>query len=153
MLWEVEILPKLHDPESERVRQEVALLTHGSQGEGCTSTSPRAASCSKASSRARLLNGCSAELFFFRSTRWKPGGILPSQRQSGKKGSDWIYRFAPAVNLQAKRLINTAPLATVLKPGVMDPVAESVELARSRSWNRFILRAHLSPLLCFQTAG
>ena len=29
MLWEVEISPKLHDPETERVRQELALLTHG----------------------------------------------------------------------------------------------------------------------------
>ena len=29
MLWEIEILPKLRDAETERVRQELALLTHG----------------------------------------------------------------------------------------------------------------------------
>ena len=28
MLWEVEILPKHHDPEAARVREELALLTH-----------------------------------------------------------------------------------------------------------------------------
>ena len=28
MLWEIEVLPKFHDPEKQRVSQELALLTH-----------------------------------------------------------------------------------------------------------------------------
>src|SRR5260370_20447 len=41
MLWEVEILPKHHDPESERVRQELALLTHAGQADGCIELASR----------------------------------------------------------------------------------------------------------------
>ena len=41
MLWEVEILPKHHDPESERVRQEVALLTHQHAGDECVDLASR----------------------------------------------------------------------------------------------------------------
>ncbi len=55
MLWEVEILPKGHDPEAARVRSEVALLTHAKPDESWPLVAG-AGSCSKASFPARPSN-------------------------------------------------------------------------------------------------
>jgi phosphoribosylformylglycinamidine synthase len=119
MLWEIEILPKQHDPETERVRQEVALLTHGKPDVACVDLASRGFLLEGILPRAvaeRLLNDL----------------LLDAIVEIGRVGE--LNAFS-SVDMPAdgngtgagKRLTKVATV--LLKPGVMDPVAESVELA------------------------
>ena len=111
MLWEVEIVPKHHDAEAARVRQELALLTHS------------AGASVDLAARGYLLEG-----IFTRDTveRLLNELLLDPIAETGRVGE--LNSLSRAgVPGQAPSL---EALATVLlKPGVMDPVAESVELA------------------------
>jgi phosphoribosylformylglycinamidine synthase len=119
MLWEAEILPRHHDPEAERVRQEIALLTHGSTG----------ADPIDLAARGFLLEG-----IFPRSTaeRLLNELLLDGIAETGRVGE--LNSFG-VIDLRARddgrgparRLERVATV--LLKPGVMDPVADSVELA------------------------
>src|SRR5262249_23136298 len=100
MLWEVEILPKLHDPERDRVCHEFDLFTHARRGsELVTSTS-----------RGYLLEG---ELSRGQVEQLTSELLVDSLVETGRIGG----LNEPRVGV----------LATVLlAPGVMDPVALSV---------------------------
>jgi phosphoribosylformylglycinamidine synthase len=109
MLWEIEILPNHADPETARVNQEVALLTH-------TSATPVALA-----SRGFLLEG---ELAKEDAERIAKDLLADSLVETGRVGELNAFTHAQT---NGKRL---AAFATVLlKAGVMDPVAASVELA------------------------
>src|SRR6266436_6309513 len=118
MLWEVEILPKHHDPEAQRVRQEIALLTHAGEENGYV----------ELASRGFLLEG-----IFPRETaeRLLNDLLLDPIAETGRVGE--LNAFT-TIDDPARTGSPGEPasvyqrLATVLlKPGVMDPVAESVE--------------------------
>ncbi len=144
MLWEIEILPKLHDPESERVNQELSLLTHGKQGEGCIDIASRGFLVEGIFPREiaeRLLlellldpiaeTGRVGELNAFIS----PLSPVLGGEGSGVRALKQPTALPPHPNPSPpstgeRGLSGLHPIATVLlKPGVMDPVAESVELA------------------------
>ena len=108
MLWEVEILPKSHDPEKARVNEELDLLTHGG---GTTSVVELA-------SRGFLLEGK------FPKT--------DADRIANELLADAIVETGRVGELNAFDRVepDLHAFATVLlKPGVMDPVAQSVEQA------------------------
>src|SRR4051812_31945657 len=108
MLWEVEILPKSHDPEKARVNEELDLLTHGG---GSTSVVELA-------SRGFLLEGKFAK--------------AEAQRLANELLVDPIVETGRVGELNAfdRAEPDLHAFATVLlKPGVMDPVAQSVEQA------------------------
>jgi len=111
MLWEVEILPKGHDAETKRVVADFVLLN-------CGAASPDI----RLASRGYLLEG---ELALDQAEFLLNELLLDSLVETGRAGPlNAFATFQPALGptLQA--------LATVLpKPGVMDPVAESVVLA------------------------
>lgn len=110
MLWEVEILPKGHDAEAERVCAELALLTH-------TPTSR----CVERASRGYLLEGIFPRT---QAERILHDLLLDPIAETGRVGE--LNAFADLEHNGAR--LNR--LATVLlKPGVMDPVAESVQAA------------------------
>jgi len=111
MLWEVEILPTVHDAEKDRVSQELALLTHDRSNGAAV----------ELSSRGFLLEG---DIARDGAERLLHELLLDSLAERGRVGE--LNAFAD-VDTKAGKL---QALATVLlKPGVMDPVAQSVELA------------------------
>jgi len=108
MLWEVEILPKSHDPEKARVNEELDLLTHGG---GRTNVVELA-------SRGFLLEGKFAR--------------AEAERVANELLADAIVETGRVGELNAFDRVepDLHAFATVLlKPGVMDPVAQSVEQA------------------------
>ncbi|HMF11102.1 MAG TPA: phosphoribosylformylglycinamidine synthase, partial [Gemmataceae bacterium] len=128
MLWEVEILPKLHDPERDRVAAEFDIFTHSQRGRELIART----------SRGYLLEG---ELSREDVARLTDELLVDPLVESAKIGP---------LNAPGE-----SALATVLpKPGVMDPVALSVvEAARDlgirvdsvRTFRRYY--AHSSPAL------
>ncbi len=109
MLWEIEILPLGHDSEAERVRSEFTLLQGGPAPDV------------RRASRGFLLEGDfpeeRAELLFREL-------LLDALVETGRLGP--LNAFASL----AHEGQDLRPIATVLlKPGVMDPVADSVLLA------------------------
>ncbi len=105
MLWEVEITPKLYDPERQRVCEEFDLLTHSHRGlEFIARTS-----------RGYLLEG---ELAHEQVEQLTSELLVDSLVESGRIG---------ALNASSQPALATV----LLKPGVMDPAALSVvEAAR-----------------------
>jgi phosphoribosylformylglycinamidine synthase len=104
MLWEFEILPKQHDPESARVNEELGLLTHSAQ------------TAVDLASRGFLVEGPLDES---QARRLLEELLQDPIAETGRVGGlNAFARFEPHLHA----------LATVLlKPGVMDPVAQSVE--------------------------
>jgi phosphoribosylformylglycinamidine synthase len=101
MLWEVEILPKLTDPERERVCEEFDLFTHGRCGHGLIART----------SRGYLLEGRLSRPQVEQLTQ---GLLVDALVENGRIGT-------------LNETHGDTALATVLlKPGVMDPVAMSV---------------------------
>src|SRR5262249_55780632 len=125
MLWEIEILPKLRDPETERVRQELALLTHGRENGSAVTLS----------SRGYLVEG---DLTHEQAARLLHSLLLDPLAERGRVGQlnsfntverDLKPTAGASLSGQLKPTNGTPweAIATVLlKPGVMDPVAESV---------------------------
>jgi phosphoribosylformylglycinamidine synthase subunit PurSL len=116
MLWEVEILPKHFDPEAARVREELALLTISATEKPGIDLA----------SRGYLLEG----IFTLETAeRLLDELLLDPIAEIGRVGN--LNSFAtidmPEHGKPAGRL--SAVATVLLKPGVMDPVAESVELA------------------------
>src|SRR5262245_42567540 len=106
MLWEIEILPHKPDPETHRVNQEFALLTH----------SPNAHPVALAS-RGFLVEG---DLTEESAERLTIDLLVDALVETGRVGR--LNSFTTAKDLAA--------FATVLlRPGVMDPVAQSIEAA------------------------
>ncbi|HEX5273040.1 MAG TPA: AIR synthase-related protein, partial [Gemmataceae bacterium] len=106
MLWEIEIRPKGHDPERDRVAEEHDLLNHSKVG----------ADLVTGTARGYLLEG---DLSLTQAERLAAELLVDPLAESGRVG--------------ALNSIQSGPLvATVLlKPGVMDPTALSVvEAAR-----------------------
>jgi len=107
MLWEVEILPRRHDPEAQRVGAEFRLLTHGDGPNPVDRAS-----------RGFLLEGDFAR---DQAARLLDELLLDPLVEDGRLGE--LNTYADDGDADKKRL----PVATVLlKPGVMDPVAQSV---------------------------
>jgi phosphoribosylformylglycinamidine synthase len=110
MLWEVEILPKHQDPERERVRREYALLSHEKNGPPPVDLA----------SRGFLLEG---RLSSLQAEQLLNELLVDPLAEVGRVGE--LNAFSgtePRPSLK--------PVATVLlKPGVMDPVAQSVQEA------------------------
>jgi phosphoribosylformylglycinamidine synthase len=101
MLWEVEIRPKLDDPERERVREEFDLFTHSQRGRELVART----------SRGYLLEG--------------DIGRDQAERLTRDLLVDALVEHAQVGELNENR--GPSVLATVLlKPGVMDPAALSV---------------------------
>jgi phosphoribosylformylglycinamidine synthase len=110
MLWEVEILPRRHDPESARVNQEVSLLSHGALVAGVD-----------VAARGYLLEGDLAQADVERLLHEL---LVDPLAEDGRVGA--LNAF-DGYERGGNRL---QPIATaLLKPGVMDPVAESVRAA------------------------
>src|SRR4051812_16214176 len=108
MLWEVEILPRLHDPETERVRQELDLLTHGQSNDSAIDLA----------SRGYLLEGDFPQ---DQAERLLNELLLDPLAEAGRAGPlNTFADYGPELKSAA---------TVLLKPGVMDPVAESVLLA------------------------
>ena len=105
MLWEIEILPNHGDPEATRVNRELTLLTHSES----TAVS-RAA-------RGFLVEG---ELDQAAAERLMRELLVDPLVETGRTGPLNAFR-------QSGR--STAFATVLYKPGVMDPVADSVELA------------------------
>ncbi|MEI7685526.1 MAG: AIR synthase related protein, partial [Planctomycetota bacterium] len=104
MLWEIEILPNHSDPETHRVNQEVGLLTHRSDAHPVS-----------LASRGFLVEG---ELTKDDAERLAHDLLVDALVETGRVGS--LNDFTSHQDLAA--------FATVLlRPGVMDPVAQSVE--------------------------
>jgi phosphoribosylformylglycinamidine synthase len=102
MLWEVEITTRGHDPELDRVRQEFDLLTHDCQGNTLL----------RRAARGYLIEG---QLERAHAERLMSALLVDPLAESGVVG---LVNEVPG---EGKRI------ATVLlKPGVMDPVAQSV---------------------------
>jgi hypothetical protein len=101
MLWEIEIQPKGHDPERQRVAEEYDLLSHSQVG----------ATLIAGSARGYLLEG---DLLQPQAELLAAALLVDPLAQTGRVG--------------ALNGIDSGPrLATVLlKPGVMDPTAQSV---------------------------
>src|SRR5262245_19868805 len=100
MLWEVEILPKLHDPERDRVREEFDLFTHSQRGRELIART----------SRGYLLEGS-----------------LSRQQVEQLTSELLVDSLAESARIFALYDTHNTALATVLlKPGVMDPAALSV---------------------------
>jgi phosphoribosylformylglycinamidine synthase len=101
MLWEIEIRPKLGDPERERVREEFDLFTHSQRGRELIART----------SRGYQLEG---NLDRDQAERLTRELLVDALAETGKVGSLNEHR-------------DQSVLATVLlKPGVMDPTALSV---------------------------
>jgi phosphoribosylformylglycinamidine synthase II len=123
MLWEIEILPRHADPETRRVNQEVALLTHRSDAHPVS-----------LASRGFLLEGA---LVQDDAERLSGELLVDPLVETGRVGP--INSFTSEKDLKA--------FATVLlRPGVMDPVAQStlsaahdlgVKLASVRTFRRY----------------
>jgi phosphoribosylformylglycinamidine synthase II len=158
MLWEVEILPKkLHDLESERVNREYELLTQ---------LRPQASLIDLAS-RGYLVEG---ELSRADAERLLAELLLDPLVEVGRVGELNGFSNLPprreghrraVVNVMGKAQYETplgeklrAEATIVLKPGVMDPVAQSVEEAAAdlgisvtsvRTFRRYYVADGLAP--------
>jgi phosphoribosylformylglycinamidine synthase len=128
MLWEVEISGKLHDPERDRVAAEFALLTHTDTGQLLARTT-----------RGYLLEG----------------GIDQStaQRLIDELLVDPVVESFKLHAVPAPPNGDASALTVLLKPGVMDPVAQSIVDAASdlgiamagvRSFRRYYPAAELA---------
>src|ERR1700730_8126645 len=102
MLWEVDILPKCHEGETDRVREEYNLLTHGHLGRDLI----------VASSRGYLLDGPLDEVYL--------------QALLDKLLVDPLVEDSRSGELNFSRNSGETIVTVLLKPGVMDPVAQSV---------------------------
>jgi phosphoribosylformylglycinamidine synthase II len=109
MLWEVELLPRLHDPEAERVRQEYQLLTHGRTNGSVVAQA----------SRGFLLEG---NLTREQASRLLRELLVDPLAEEGRVGA--VNAFNTVEASDGRRL--QAVATVLLKPGVMDPVAQSV---------------------------
>ena len=105
MLWEIEILPNHADPEAARVNRELTLMTHSE------STAVRRAA------RGFLVEGTLDQEAAERLMREL---LVDPLVETGRTGPLNAFR-------QSGR--STAFATVLYKPGVMDPVADSVELA------------------------
>jgi phosphoribosylformylglycinamidine synthase subunit PurSL len=103
MLWEVEIKPLGKDAERERVCDEFDLLTHATRG----------ADLLKASARGFLLEGNLDR--------------AAAQRLTGDLLVDSVVEAATLAEIGSAN--GNRSITVLLKPGVMDPVAESVLIA------------------------
>src|SRR5262245_19900832 len=111
MLWEVEILPRHHDAERDRVGQELALLA-------ADASAPRAV---EMASRGYLIEG---DFDQESAERLLQELLLDPLVEQGRVGP--LNAFRDHANGHGR----LEAFATVLyKPGVMDPVAQSVALA------------------------
>lgn len=135
MLWEVEILPRTHDNEAARVNQELGLLTHAND----------LAAVSLAS-RGFLLEG---ELDQEAAQRLADELLVDPLVEVGRVGPLNAFRTARVDSQQ-----HDALATVLLKPGVMDPVAESVALAGEdlkipldsvRTFRRYYHRQAITP--------
>ncbi len=114
MLWEIEIQPKGHDPERDRVAEEYDLLTHGRL---------RSTPISRAS-RGYLIEG---DLDAAQADQLVRELLVDSLAETGQLGrlNATVGQALPAA--LCNRQAEPALLATVLlKPGVMDPTALSI---------------------------
>src|SRR5947209_4629889 len=103
MLWEVEIRPRANPPDLQRVQQEYDLLCHGNQGRDLI----------RQASRGYLLEG---NLDRAQVTRLLEELLC-----------DPLVEDSRLTDLGKPGIPNGEPVITVLpKPGVMDPVAQSV---------------------------
>jgi phosphoribosylformylglycinamidine synthase len=134
MLWEIEILPRLGDPESDRVRSETALLTHG-----------RATACIDLSARGYLLEGALDQAD---AERLLGDLLLDPLAEHGRVSA--LNGFTQYQRNGGPGLVSVATV--LLKPGVMDPVADSVlasarelglELQSVRTFRRYYAAAPL----------
>ncbi len=126
MLWEVEIAPKGPDLERQRVVAEYDLLVHGRDGGAQV----------RATTRGYLLEG---ELSAEQAQRFMEEVLLDPVVETG--------RLASPTNVDAANEV----LTVLLKPGVMDPAAQSVrDVARDlavpldavRTFRRYHFAAH-----------
>jgi phosphoribosylformylglycinamidine synthase len=101
MLWEVEIQGKLRDTEKDRVAAEYALLTHTADGHGPIARA----------TRGFLLEGVDQGT---------------AQRLVDELLLDPVAESAHLATVSGKRNGRESGLTVLLKPGVMDPVAESI---------------------------
>src|SRR6516165_2687919 len=104
MLWEVDILPKRHEGEIDRVREEYDLLTHGQRGQDLI----------VASSRGYLLDGPLDEVHLQTLLETLLVDPLVEHVQSGE------------LNFSQNGADGEIKVTVLLKPGVMDAVAQSV---------------------------
>jgi phosphoribosylformylglycinamidine synthase len=102
MLWEVDILPKHHEGETDRVREEYNLLTHSKLGQDLIVTS----------SRGYLLDG--------------PLDEVHLETLLEKLLVDPLVEDCRAGELNFSQKLKETRVTVLLKPGVMDPVAQSV---------------------------
>ena len=121
MLWEVELRPAGRDGERERVCDEFDLLTHSQRG----------ADLVAASARGYLLEG-----------------ELRPRTSSGCATSCWSIRWwSPARSARSGPALDGHPYTVLLKPGVMDPVSQSVRKAAARPGPVGRGGPHLPPVL------
>jgi phosphoribosylformylglycinamidine synthase len=112
MLWEVEIQPKGSDPERDRVCEEYHLLTHTAAGPTLITHS----------SRGYLLEG---DLGREQVERLMAELLVDPLAETGRVHGIGADGQAPSGGAEARPL----RLTVLLKPGVMDPAAASVEAA------------------------
>src|SRR5438067_12591616 len=121
MLWEIEIRPRWHDPERNRVCEEYDLLTHaGHGGNLATLRGPFLLPPGD-----KVIAGTARGYLF-------QGNLTPEQveRLSRELLVDPLAETARALGENAEEQIPCGGPATVLlKPGVMDPAAMSVQSA------------------------
>jgi phosphoribosylformylglycinamidine synthase len=104
MLWEVDILPKRHEGETNRVREEYNLLTHGRLGHDLVVTS----------SRGFLLDGIQDEV---QLQKFLDELLIDPLVENGQTGELNFSQHGPG---------GAIIITVLLLPGVMDPVAQSV---------------------------
>jgi phosphoribosylformylglycinamidine synthase len=112
MLWEVEIQPRGSDPERDRVCEEYHLLTHTAAGPTLITQS----------SRGYLLEG---DLGREQVERLMAELLVDPLAETGQVHGIGANGKAPLSGAEVRPL----RLTVLLKPGVMDPVAASVEAA------------------------
>src|SRR5262249_39336637 len=105
MLWEIEIQPKGHDLERDRVHDEYALLTHAASARGLL----------QRSARGYLLEG---DLSGDQAERLLTHLLVDPLVETG--------RLASLEGMKGNRAGEDPMVTVLLKPGVMDPVALSV---------------------------
>jgi phosphoribosylformylglycinamidine synthase len=114
MLWEVEIAGKLHDPERARVAAEFALLTHGDHGELLARTT-----------RGYLLEGDIEEATAQRLVdELLVDPVVETFRLSAVTHASRDRQGRESARSPHDR--GSDILTVLLKPGVMDPVAQSI---------------------------
>src|SRR5580692_11910505 len=130
MLWEVEIRPLGRDAERERVCDEFDLLTHGKRGVDLV----------KASARGFLFEG--------------NVGRPEAEKLVNDLIVDPLVEFATLTQFgEGTRNPKSEMLTVLLKPGVMDPVSESVldaardfgtPLAAVRTFRRYFSQSEIA---------